>query len=208
MLAHSSAVADVVAAADQQAGSSWHNGNDAVALLYGGTFVDVIGEIGVDAGTQWGSGDLATANRTLRRQPGGTQTATTLLIRPRNGFGLPQDTFDGMGTHSTETVPCTENCGGGGSSQEPSLCGDSATRIHTIQGAGFSSPLVGTVHTIEAVVVEDFQASERLNGFFLQERDSHQNQDPFTSEGLFVFDSANFVNPKPWRFGARDWDSP
>ncbi|MFN2323682.1 MAG: lamin tail domain-containing protein, partial [Trueperaceae bacterium] len=36
-------------------GVSW-NGNDAVALVKDGAFLDVIGQIGVDPGSEWGSG--------------------------------------------------------------------------------------------------------------------------------------------------------
>jgi hypothetical protein len=73
VLAHSAANADILALADQTNGAGWFNGDDAVALLYGGNPIDVIGQIGFDPGTQWGSGDLATANKTLRRKSTVTQ---------------------------------------------------------------------------------------------------------------------------------------
>lgn len=66
-------------------------------------------------------------------------------------------------------------------------CGDPATRIHEIQGQGLSSPLASTVHTIEAVVTADFSGKSRLNGFFVQEADADADDDPATSEGLFIY---------------------
>jgi predicted extracellular nuclease len=71
------------------------------------------------------------------------------------------------------------------------FCGDGfETRIHAIQGNGLVSPDVGSIRTIEGVVVGDFQGSSNLNGFFLQEEDLHADADPMTSEGIFVFDGS------------------
>lgn len=68
-------------------------------------------------------------------------------------------------------------------------CGQPATRIHAIQGSGLDSPLVGQVHTIEGVVVGDFQAEATIRGFYVQEEDGDVDGDPATSEGLFVYDN-------------------
>ncbi len=45
--------------------SGWFNGNDAVVLRKGTTVIDVIGQIGFDPGTEWGSGLTSTADNTL-----------------------------------------------------------------------------------------------------------------------------------------------
>jgi predicted extracellular nuclease len=67
-------------------------------------------------------------------------------------------------------------------------CGDrQETRIHTIQGTQDVSPVVGSVRTVEGVVVGDFQGATGLNGFFVQEETGHADTNPQTSEGLFVF---------------------
>jgi len=76
-------------------------------------------------------------------------------------------------------------------------CGDAATRAHTIQGTGRSSPLLRPRSEredviVEAVVVGLFPDFPRgLGGFFVQEEDDDVDDDPRTSEGLFVFDSAH-----------------
>ncbi len=65
------------------------------------------------------------------------------------------------------------------------------SRIHDVQGAGASSPLAGANVTIEGVVTASFQgaaADPGLRGFFVQEEDANADQDPATSEGIFVFD--------------------
>ncbi|WP_347330663.1 ExeM/NucH family extracellular endonuclease [Marinimicrobium locisalis] len=66
-------------------------------------------------------------------------------------------------------------------------CGDPATRLHAIQGDGDASPLANTEVSIEAVVVGLFQGSDALGGFFVQERDSLTDDNPLTSEGVFVY---------------------
>ncbi len=72
--------------------------------------------------------------------------------------------------------------------------GGEVTPIHTIQGAGPRSPLVGQSVTVSGVVVGDFQGKDRLNGFFLQEEDRDADSDPNTSEGIFVYDRNNPVD--------------
>jgi predicted extracellular nuclease len=68
-------------------------------------------------------------------------------------------------------------------------CGDPATPIHALQGTDLRSPEVRQKHTIEGVVVADFQDTlMELGGFFLQEEDADADADPATSEGIFVFD--------------------
>ncbi|NJN55242.1 MAG: hypothetical protein HC804_11060, partial [Anaerolineae bacterium] len=66
-------------------------------------------------------------------------------------------------------------------------CGGAATLIHAIQGSGSASPLVGQVHTIEGIVVADFQTEASIQGFYVQEEDGDADADPLTSEGLFVY---------------------
>jgi uncharacterized protein len=46
--------------------------------------------------------------------------------------------------------------------------------------------LLGSEQPIEAVVIGDFQDSNGLNGFFVQEEDSDADNDSTTSEGLFI----------------------
>ena len=75
-----------------------------------------------------------------------------------------------------------------------SACGEPATLIHDIQGSGFESPLAGQFHSVEAVVVADFQAGGQLSGFYIQEEDADNDADPMTSEGLFVYDTNNEVS--------------
>ncbi|MEL7046918.1 MAG: hypothetical protein AAGL66_18180 [Pseudomonadota bacterium] len=68
--------------------------------------------------------------------------------------------------------------------------GGASELISTVQGSDAASPLVGSVVTIEGVVVGDFQtgagANGDMNGFFVQEEDADADNDASTSEGIFV----------------------
>ncbi len=83
---------------------------------------------------------------------------------------------------------------GGGTGPTFGECGDPATFIHEVQGPGSTSPIMGTMVEIEAIVVGDFQQyagtgfDEPLDGFMLQEEDGDADGDPATSEGVFVYD--------------------
>jgi hypothetical protein len=91
-----------LAFANQTSSALNHNGDDALALVHiaTNTIVDVIGKIGEDPGTTWGTGDITTTNHTLRRK-------TTIVTGDTEAFdafdpavewdGYAQDTFDGLG---------------------------------------------------------------------------------------------------------------
>ncbi|MBI2773817.1 MAG: Ig-like domain-containing protein [Chloroflexi bacterium] len=74
-----------------------------------------------------------------------------------------------------------------------SVCGDQATRIHTVQGSGLASPIVGSKVTVEGVVIGDYQATGQLGGFYVQEEDADADGDPATSEGIFIFSTLRDV---------------
>lgn len=108
--AHQGNVA-ILAKADQLSSeltNAGFNGNDAVALVKGTTVVDVIGEIGVNPGTEWAAAHRSTLNSTLRRR------AEVCAGDPDGPFdpsiewiGSPQDTFEGLGAHGASCVDFT-----------------------------------------------------------------------------------------------------
>ncbi len=81
---------------------------------------------------------------------------------------------------------------GGGTTVEIGQCSDTATFIHDIQGNADISPLAGQNLVVEAIVTAVLPA---LDGFFIQEEDTDVDADPATSEGLFVFNTANTITP-------------
>jgi uncharacterized protein len=102
-------------------------------------------------------------------------------------------------------------CGGGGDDSEATATLDAEDRavalhaltslpacpatphtlydITAVQGPGALSPLAGLAVTVRGVVTADFRAAGQLNGVFIQQPVA--DDDPATSEGLFVFVPGN-----------------
>jgi predicted extracellular nuclease len=103
VLAQSNAAAAILAQADQTNGAGWFNGDDAVVLRRDTTVVDVIGQVGFDPGTEWGTGLMSTADNTLRRKPtieAGDTDGADAFDPSVQWDGLATDTFDGLGSHT------------------------------------------------------------------------------------------------------------
>jgi hypothetical protein len=107
VLAQSSASSTILAQADQTNSAGWFNGDDAVVLRKGTTVIDVIGQIGFDPGSEWGTGLVSTADNTLIRMP----TILTGDVDGSNSFdpstewdGYATDTFSGLGEHFATTT--------------------------------------------------------------------------------------------------------
>ncbi|QGG95385.1 ExeM/NucH family extracellular endonuclease [Actinomarinicola tropica] len=167
------------------------NGDDAIVLWHDGARVDVFGEIGVDGtGTPWEHTD-----GWAYRRDGTGQDGAAFQLGSWSFSGV--DALDGAATNDTADVPFPigtySPVGDPGGPGEPDV-----VDVHDVQGAGAASPLLGTTVTVDAVVVGDFQAgrpdeSGDLGGFFVQEPDVDADDDPTTSEGLFVFHDATDV---------------
>ncbi|MDH3588518.1 MAG: lamin tail domain-containing protein [Gammaproteobacteria bacterium] len=169
VLANASADSAILVVADQTDANAWYNGDDAVELaLSGGATIDVIGQIGVDPGSEWGAGLVSTQDNTLRRK----ETITTGDANGSDAFdpaiewdGFDQNTFNGLGlypgTMSTDPIPVA---------------------IPAIQGASHMSPVAG-IPVITTGVVTAVNAF----GFYMQ--DPAGDGDDDTSDGLFIFTS-------------------
>lgn len=66
-------------------------------------------------------------------------------------------------------------------------CGRSATAIHEIQGAGDHSPFTGKRVTVEGILTRDSRHSGGFGGIYLQQADHETDNNPDTSEALFVY---------------------
>ncbi len=106
--------AALLAKATQAFGTDWFDGNDAVALIHGGTTVDVIGQIGFNPGSAWGSGGVTTADHTLRRKAtvtSGDSNGVDAFDPATEWDAYPVDTFDGLGSiGETANEPMSVTC--------------------------------------------------------------------------------------------------
>lgn len=173
VVAQSLASAPILAQADQTNGSGWFNGDDAVVLRRGATILDVIGQIGFDPGTEWGTGLTSTADNTLRRKTsvtGGDPIGSDPFNPAVEWNGFAQDTFSGLGCY-----PGVDLRGSCTPPQEK--------EIFEIQGNGLASPYAGQeVLTRNNVVTAVF-----ANEFFIQTPADRADADPETSNGIHVF---------------------
>ncbi|MEZ4868058.1 MAG: ExeM/NucH family extracellular endonuclease [Caldilineaceae bacterium] len=117
VVADDGAVQAILDVTDQTSTSNFFNGDDAIVLRHNGAIIDVIGQIGFDPGSEWGSGLVSTQDNTLRR----LDTVCTGDPDGLNAFdpsleweGLAQDTFDGLGSH-------TANCDGSSGDNAPAV---------------------------------------------------------------------------------------
>ena len=184
VIAHPDADSALTEVSDQQAYLNF-NGNDAVVFFKNGEVIDAIGQVGVNPGSEWGTGDTSTANNTLRRLLSvtmGDTNADDAFDPSLEWEGFPNNTFDHFGIYGD---------GDSGEPEEPGeefgACFDSATFISAVQGSGSASPLTGQSVIVEGVVTS---VQPDLGGFFMQEEDSEHDADPLTSEGIFVEISA------------------
>lgn len=138
VLAAATAGPAVLAQADQTTGASLWNGDDAVTLRSGTTTLDVIGQIGFDPGTEWGTGLTSTADNTLRRKAsvdGGDPVGSDVFDPAVQWDGFATDTFDGLGSHAAGTP------GGGGAAAPVLTC---ATAVSTTAGTATTSQVSAT----------------------------------------------------------------
>jgi hypothetical protein len=94
------ALATLVGSACDRATNLAFNGDDAVALECDGAMLDVIGQIGVDPGDAWGTGETSTLNHTLRRNcssNAGDRDGSDAFDPASEWAAFPVDSFDGLG---------------------------------------------------------------------------------------------------------------
>jgi uncharacterized protein len=128
VVAQASASAPILAQADQTSAASWYNGDDAIVLRKGGAVIDSIGQVGVDPGTEWGTGATSTADNTLRRMAtveSGDPVSGDAFDPAVEWEGFAVDTFDGLGAHSV----------GGGTDDAPTV-----TTTSPLNGAADVAP--------------------------------------------------------------------
>ncbi|WP_265436697.1 ExeM/NucH family extracellular endonuclease [Aeromonas media] len=185
VLANPSANAEILVKANQTSGNLVFNGDDALVLYRGSEIVDSVGQVGVDPGTAWVSGNVSTLDMTLRRKA----TVTTGRVDATSPFdpaleylAAPKDDASGLG--------CSGDAHCDGSQPPAFVCPvDTLVPVPAIQGPGSSSPLVpaGKFESEQAYATRGVVTqvvSGLYKGFFIQ--DAQGDGDPATSDGLFI----------------------
>jgi len=131
---------------------------------------------------------LSNTLQTFVQSVNGVGSVLTLTLDVKANGGSEAFAFQNIVIH--DGYDSGENGGGTG----PTLA-----LIHNIQGDGNSSPMVGDVVTVEAIIVGDFQNNVgadngQLRGFYIQEEDVDADANAQTSEGIFVYDGSGGVD--------------
>lgn len=102
VVANNQGVAELLAIADVTTGSVCSfNGDDALVLIHNGENIDIIGEIGVDPGTNWPVNDGGfTSEYTLVRKPDVTGPTTDWSVGQTQWNSFAQNTFTNLGSHT------------------------------------------------------------------------------------------------------------
>ncbi len=186
VLANPSASSEILAKANQTSGNLVFNGDDALVLYRGSEIIDSFGQVGVDPGTAWVSGNVSTLDMTLRRKATVTigRTDATAPFDPAQEYvAAPKDDASGLGCSGDG--PCD------GTQPPAFVCPvDQLVPVPAIQGPGSSSPLVpaGKFESEQAYATRGVVTqvvSGLYKGFFIQ--DEQGDGDPATSDGLFVY---------------------
>ncbi len=187
VVASAAASPAILALAQQTSSASFYNGDDAIVLKNSGGTLDVIGQIGFDPGTEWGTGASSTADNTIRRKAtvcAGRTDGSTAFDPSLEWDGFALDDISGLGAHTVSCGGVVDPGGTGGGTTDPA-CGTAYATIPAIQGSGSAAALTGAQVT-EGIVVADHEGpSPKLRGFYLQ--DAVGDSDPTTSDGIFVF---------------------
>ena len=159
---HSSADAGLLERADLVAGGLSFNGDDAVVLRDNGGILDIVGTVGVDPGASWGTGDAATADRTLRRRPEvvmGDGDPFDAFDPSREWVGFPKDAFEGLGFPGLDPAVTVEAFG-------PLVCVEGERTSHPVSAhtavgeiAGFAIGEIIPPPAAGSVTIDDFRAA-------------------------------------------------
>lgn len=191
VIVNGGSVDELKAKADTEATITYFNGDDALVLTKDGVIIDSFGQLGVDPGSEWSAGGVATKDKTLRRKldiTTGRTDATAVFDPSEQWEQFDKDDFSGIGFHGESTEPTPDP-----DPVTPLECGTAKTLISEIQGEGGDSPLLNQEVEFEGVVTADLQGDEQLNGFFITSLEADVDTNALTSEGVFVYFSATDV---------------
>ncbi|AZG73639.1 ExeM/NucH family extracellular endonuclease [Shewanella livingstonensis] len=186
VIADNDASAEILSIAQQISTASFFNGDDAIVLSHNANVVDSLGQVGVDPGSEWGSGNLSTQNNTIRRDTHNLTPDQVIddEITLAGWQGFAQDDISDLGQFSangsTDPIDPIDPV-----DSVEFVCGQSAVAIHAIQGNAEASILIGRSVVVEAIVTSNQQVG--LKGVFLQMTDAEADGDIATSEGIFVY---------------------
>ncbi|GGW80347.1 ExeM/NucH family extracellular endonuclease [Alteromonas halophila] len=174
-----------------------NGGPDGIALVADGQVLEFISYEGVMTASG-GPADGMTSTDIGVQENGEAEGFS--LQRTGTGYKRCTFTWDGPVAQSagsinagqtftdTDVSDCDQGPGDDGDNGDNNAqlgqCGENATLISAVQGNGFVTPLEGQQVVVEGIVTH---VAPGLDGFYLQEEATDTDNDPATSEGVFVY---------------------
>ena len=195
-----SSITSSVTVCDVKTGSLTFNGDDAVELNCTGATLDVIGQIGNDPGSAWGSEPITTLDDTLRRKctiNTGDTTGSDAFDPATEWDGYAIDTFDDLGSHCAASSSVTPDAAGqlvitemmnwnNGDGDWFEIYNPSSSVVYDLDGCEVAT-YYGTPHTISGTLeiapggyltigsdaITGFSPDYSISGFDLDEGDDY-----------------------------------
>ena len=177
VIANPTAVAAILGVSDTTSTVTFFNGDDAVVLFKNTDTLDIIGDVGVDPGTNWTVGTGATSEFTLVRKATVNKGQRNWVIGATEWDVYPQNTATYLGSHSSN---CPGSGGGGGGTTGPIV--RTIGSIRGVNNDGVADSLTKVVRLRGVVSSVDFRAAGY--SFHLQD----------ATGGIVVFRSADLSN--------------
>ncbi len=177
VIANPTAVAAILGVSDTTSTVTYFNGDDAVVLFKNTDTLDIIGDVGVDPGTNWTVGTGATSEFTLVRKASVNKGQRNWVIGANEWDVYPQNTTTYLGSHSSN---CPGGGGGGGTPTGPIV--RTIGSIRGVNNDGVADSLAKVVRLRGVVSSVDFRAAGY--SFHLQD----------ATGGIVVFRSADLSN--------------
>ena len=177
VIANPTAVAAILGVSDTTSTVTFFNGDDAVVLFKNTDTLDIIGDVGVDPGTNWTVGTGATSEFTLVRKATVNKGQRNWVIGATEWDVYPQNTATYLGSHSSN---CPGGGGGGGGTTGPVV--RTIGSIRGVNNDGVADSLTKVVRLRGVVSSVDFRAGGY--SFHLQD----------ATGGIVVFRSADLSN--------------
>jgi plastocyanin/DNA/RNA endonuclease YhcR with UshA esterase domain len=179
VIANSQAVAAILGVADTTSTVTFFNGDDAVVLFKNNDTLDIIGDVGVDPGTNWVVGTGATSEYTLVRKPNVRNGQLVWSLGANEWLVNPQNTTSFLNAH-TSNCGGTGGGGGGGTTTGPAVRSIGSIRGVNADGVADSNNVVVRLRGV--VTTNDFRGAGYT--FHLQD----------ATGGIVVFRSADLAN--------------
>ncbi len=177
VIANPTAVAAILGVSDTTSTVTYFNGDDAVVLFKNTDTLDIIGDVGVDPGTNWTVGTGATSEFTLVRKASVNKGQRNWVIGANEWDVYPQNTTTYLGSHSSN---CPGGGGGGGTPTGPIV--RTIGSIRGVNNDGVADSLNKVVRLRGVVSSVDFRAAGY--SFHLQD----------ATGGIVVYRSADLSN--------------